>query len=261
MACDVLRSITNEERSGIRNIETGSHPTHRNLRMPRLDKSLQISPSILVSEESNKRRMHQPWHNDIYSYSLVRIYNCSGLRKLNHSRLGRSICNLRLSNVPQSRNRRHINHHTRALLLHNREHIVAAQIHRLEVNIDLRVPNGLIHVSGAALLRQADIVDEHIDAAMGAQHVRDQRLDVRRARHVRGHDVAAARPELAPQPVARRLRRRQPQVAAEDYRAARAQHARRGRAVAPHVGVARLADAGEEDDFAAQRGVRCAAGV
>lgn len=94
------------------------------------------------------------------------------------TRLGRIVCNLVLADVPKTSNARDADNGAPAgLRFHDGEHVVAREVSRLEVHVDLRVPHIFGHCCCVAGLGVAHVGDEDVDASMPSKTGVDKRLD------------------------------------------------------------------------------------
>ena len=84
----------------------------------------------------------------------------------------------------QAGDRREIDDRALALLLHHRQHVLAAQERGLEIVVDLRVPDLFAHGHRVAGRRAADVVDEDVDAAELLHAIVHGGLDLLGLRHV-----------------------------------------------------------------------------
>ena len=78
-----------------------------------------------------------------------------------------------------------------ALLHHRARHRLAAEEHRLQVHREHAVEILFGEIEEIAGVRDAGVVDEHVDAAVPRERPRDDRVDVRLARDVAADELGA----------------------------------------------------------------------
>src|SRR6185369_820396 len=100
----------------------------------------------------------------VYADALGRILHRHHSRKLDHAGLGRGVGDLRRAAPADAGGGSDVDDGAGALFLHHRQHVLAAEEHALEIQVDLRVPDILGHLHRAAGSRAADVIHEDVDA-------------------------------------------------------------------------------------------------
>ncbi len=132
------------------------------------------------------RRLHQARQHRIDPDVLPGEFDRRGARHLVHRGLGGGVGDVGHAGMPDRGDRGDVDDRAAALPHHHGNHVLHGEERALEVDREDAVPLGFRDIDHAAHLGDADIVVEHVDAAVGLQASRDHRLDIPGAGDVGG---------------------------------------------------------------------------
>ena len=124
------------------------------------------------------RRFHQARQDRIDPDMFRREFDRGGARHLVHRGLGGGVADIGNAEMADRGDRRDVDDRAAALPLHHRNDVLHGEERALQVDREHAVPVRLRHLDHAAHFGDADIVVEHVDAAIGLEARRDHGFDV-----------------------------------------------------------------------------------
>ena len=152
---------------------------YRLKRVAPVDQSLQIIGANRLGEPVlDKCGVHQARNHGVTADALSRVGDGCRLCKSKQPELGCRISDVgTIGAHAQAGNRGDVDDRSLALALHHWDCVFAAKECRLQVVIDLCIPNFFAHGDSTARCRTADIVDEYVDGSNLVFNSRDSRLN------------------------------------------------------------------------------------
>ena len=163
--------------------------SHRHLRVARPPHRLDVAGRIAGRKPRrvrDHRRLHQARQDAVDPDMIARELHGGCLRHLVHRRLGGAVGDVGNPEMADRGDRRDVDDRAAALLLHHGNDVLHGEIGALEIDREDVIPARLVHLDDISHFGDADIVVEHVDAAIGLQARRHHRLDLGFARDVGG---------------------------------------------------------------------------
>ena len=139
------------------------------------------------------RRLHQTRQDAVDADVVARELHGRGARHLVHRRLRGAIGDVGNAEMADRCDRRDVDDRAAALFLHHRDDMLHGEIGALEIDREDVIPARLVHLDDISHFGDADIVVEHVDAAIGLDACRHHRFYLGFARDIGGEgDCLAA---------------------------------------------------------------------
>src|ERR1700676_325059 len=175
---------------------------HRHLRVARAPHRLDVALGVARRQPSgmlDHRGFHQAGQDRVDPDMLRGELHRRGARHLVHRGLAGAVANIGDAEGGERGDRRDVDDRAAALPGHDRNDMLHRKKGAFEIDREYAVPFGLRYFDHAPHLGDADIVVEHVDAAVGLQAGGHHRLDLGRPGHVggeRGGLAAFARDDI-----------------------------------------------------------------
>src|SRR5712691_13316130 len=142
---------------------------HRHLRVAHPPHLLDVGGAVGAREAErllDHRRLHQSGQDRVHADAFLCVFDRGGAGEMAQRRLGGVIARIRQAGMADRRDRGDVDDRATALRFHHRDDVLHGQERALEVDGKDAVPVGLGNLHHAAELGDADVVVEHVDAAV-----------------------------------------------------------------------------------------------
>src|SRR5712691_475100 len=143
--------------------------SHRHLRVAHAPHLLDVGGAVGAREAEcllDHRRLHQAGQDRVHADAFLCVFDRGGAGEMAQRRLGGVIARIRQAGIADRRDRGDVDDRAAALRFHHRDDVLHGQERALEVDGEHAVPVGLGDLDDAAELGDADIVVDHVDAAV-----------------------------------------------------------------------------------------------